>query len=427
MFDRVPREPEALSWTYATLWSGLIFVTVPFVRTGVDFVRGQWGSDVFTYAVAAMAVSATAVALFLTRRRWSLASCGCLLGLAAVVVYLTFGLAEGTPEEAVHYVQYGILSLLLYRAFSHRVSDYSIYAAATVTGTFVGMIDETVQWITPGRQFGLRDIWLNFTAVALVQAGLAAGVRPKIIAGSPDWASLRRLCYLSAIAVGYLGLCHLNTPDRVAWYSAHVPLLGFIDANRSIMVEYGYLHGDAATVHFRSRLTVKELRRSAIERAEEGSRILDRYRERDQYPTFLELYSPLTDPFLHEARVHLFRRDVHLELAMNSEEGEARGRSFATAHWENRILQDYFGELLRASSYDWPAALEAEVSAKADTAQPYDSWVSRYLIVAFSPQQLAFLFSAAVGALLLLGAYSGRRSSGQLGGQKQTARQDLAR
>jgi hypothetical protein len=422
MFDRAPKEREVLSWTYALLWAGLTFVTVPFVRSGVTLVRGQWGSEAFTYVVATVVVLATAAALYTTRKRGSLASFGWLLGIAGLLVYLTFGLAGGSAEEAIHYVQYGTLSLLLFRAFSHRVRDYSVYVATTLAGTLVGMIDETVQWLTPGRYFDVRDIWLNFTAVALVQIGLAAGIRPGFIAGWPGWAGLRRLCYLAALTLGYLGLCHLNTPDRIAWYSANVPGLGFIDPNRSIMIEYGYVHGDSTTGFFRSRLTAEDLRRSARERAEEGARILDQYRARDQYSTFLERYSPATDPFLHEARVHLFRRDVHLERGMNSEDAEMQGRHFATAYWENRILQDYFGDLVRASSYDWPAALEAEVRDKADTARPYASWVSRHLIVAISPQHLALLFSAGVGALVLLGVYCGRRASRHNGVRSQPVR-----
>ena len=128
------------------------------------------------------------------------------------------------------------------------------------------MVDETIQWLTPERTFAVRDIWLNFTAVVLVQLGLAAGIRPRFVSGWPGWASLRRVSYLAAMAVAYLGLCHLNTPDRIAWYTERVPFLGFIDPNRSMMVEYGYLHGDAP-VQFRSRLTAEELRRSARERA----------------------------------------------------------------------------------------------------------------------------------------------------------------
>ncbi|MEI4233558.1 VanZ family protein [Roseovarius sp. D22-M7] len=381
------------------------------MRTGVDFVRGQLGSGAFTYGVAVAVILATAGALFLTRHRLSLGSSVWLLGLAGLVLYLTFGLADGSAEEAIHYVQYGTLSVLLFRAFSHRIRDYSIYVAATLAGTFVGMVDESVQWLTPKRYFDLRDIWLNFTAVALLQIGIAAGIRPRMIAGSPGWESLRRLCFLGALTIGYLGLCHLNTPERVAWYASNVPGLGFIDPDRSIMVEYGHLHGDDTTGYFRSRLTAEELRRSARDRAEDGARILDRYRDREDYWTFLTRYSPLADPFLHEARVHLFRRDFHLARAMESEDADAQGTHFATAYWENRILQDYFGELLDASSYRWSEELEADVREKADRAQAYDSWVSQHLIVAFTPRQLAFAFSGTVAALVLMGAYAGRRAS----------------
>jgi hypothetical protein len=381
----------------------------------VRFVREQWGSEAFTYGVAAAIVLAASAALYATRGRWSLSSCVWLLGLAGLLIYLTFGLADGSAEEAVHYVQYGVLSVLLFRAFSHRIRDVSVYAAATIAGTLVGMIDETVQWLTPGRFFDLRDIWLNFTAVALVQVGLAAGVRPGLISGVPGWSSLRRLCYLAAVTLGYLGLCLQNTPERIAWYATNVPGLGFIDPDQSIMVEYGHLHGDAATVHFRSRLTAEELRRSSRERAEDGGRILDRYRTREQYPKFLEVYSPLADPFLHEARVHLFRRDMHMGWAMDAEEGDAQRRHFATAYWENRILQDYFGEVLRASSYEWSSQQEAAARDGADISDPHDSWVSRHLIVAFSPRELAVLSAGVVAALLLLGVHAGRRASRQPG------------
>ncbi len=414
MFDPPPRKREFLSWAYVALWSGLIFVTVPFVRSGSDYVRSRWGGETFTYGVTAIVilVAGAGVALLLKQRRSSAAGYAWLLGIAGLVIYLTFGLRAGSPEEAVHFLQYGMLSLLLYRAFTHRVRDYSIYAAATIAGTIVGMIDETVQWLTPGRHFGVRDIWLNFTAVVLVQAALVAGIRPKIISGWPDAASLRRLCHLGVVAVAYLGLCYLNTPDRIAWYTARLPLLYFIDANRSVMVEYGYLHGDAATGLFRSRLTAKELRRSARDRAAEGTRILDRYRDPEQYLEFLDIYTPVTDPFLHEARVHLYSRDVNLERARDAEPGDMRRRQFTNASWENRILEDYFGELLHASSNAWPAGLETEISQNIQTDRVFESRVSEYLITAYNRQQVFWFFLGAVIGLLLLGSWFGRRAPG---------------
>ena len=403
-----------MSWAYVALWSGIIFATVPFVRDGVDYVRERWGPEAFTYVVTAIVilVSVAAVALLLKRRRKSLWEYAWLIGIGGLIVYLTFELKADSPEEAVHFLQYGILSLLLYRAFTHRVRDYSIYVAAAIAGTIVGMIDETIQWLTPERYFGFEDIWLNFTAVALVQVALAAGIRPKIISGWPDGKGLRRLCYLGAVAVAYLGLCYQNTPDRVAWYTSKIPLLNVIDHNRSIMTEYGFLHGNDGAGHFRSRFTAEELRRLDRDRAEAGARILDRYREREQYLEFLDIYTPVTAPFLHEARVHLFRRDMHLKWARNAEEDDQRRRLFTTAYWENRILEDYFGELLRASSYGWPAALEAEIRAQVETDQTYESRVSRHLITEFSRQQVFWFFVSIVFGLLVLGGYLGRRAPG---------------
>jgi hypothetical protein len=412
MFERPPREREFLSWAYVVLWSGFLFATVPFVRAGSSYVRSRWGGEVFTYGVTAIVilVAGAGVALLLKRRRSSAAGYAWILGIAGLVIYLTFGLRAGSPEEAIHYLQFGILSLLLYRAFTHRIRDYSIYAATAIAGAIVGMLDETVQWLTPGRHFGLRDIWLNVTAVVLVQAALAAGIRPKIISGWPDRASLRRLCRLGAMAAAYLGLCLLNTPDRIAWYTARLPLLGFIDAERSIMVEYGYLHGVAETALFRSRFTADELRRQARDRAEEGAAILERYRDRAHYGEFLDIYTPVTDPFLHEAKVHIYSRDINLEWARSNDQADERRQQFTYAYWVNRILEDNFGELVHASGYAWPAELEAEIREKVAPDVVYNSKVSQDLITAYTRQQVFWFFLGAVITLLLLAGYLGPRA-----------------
>lgn len=410
--ERSPRTREFLAWTYVVLWSGLIFLSVPFVRAGVEFVREHWGRETFTYVVIAGVILALAAALVVTLKqpRRSLASYAWLLGCAGLVAYLAYDLKNSSPEEAIHYLQYGVLSVLLYFAFAHRIRDYGIYAAATIVGTFVGMLDETLQWLTPRRVFSTSDVWLNFTAVALVQLAIAVGVRPAVISGWPDALGLRRLCRLAAVAVTYLGLCYLNTPDRVGWYSERVPLLGFIDHEQRIMTEYGYLHGDLSTALFRSRLTVEELRRLSRERAEEGAGILDAHRELKRYFDFLKAYTPVSDPFLHEARVHLFRRDIHVERAQDDEDIEKRADQYAVAHWENYILETYFGDLLAASSYVWPAELKAEVEANMDVDKRYESRVSIQLITSHSQREVIWVFLSAVVGLLLLSAYFGWRA-----------------
>jgi hypothetical protein len=409
MVKRRPIGRERLSWLLVIFWSGLIFVSVPFVRAGVNYVRQHWGAAVFTYLVAAcvVLVLAAAVALLLKRRQNSLAGNVWLAAISGVVIYQIFDLQAGSPVEAVHFLQYGLLSLLLFRAFAHRVRDYSIYAAATISGSFVGMIDETVQWLTPGRVFDLADIWLNFTAVALVQIALAAGIRPRRISGWPDGLGLRRLCRLGAVATAFLGLCYLNTPDRIAWFSARMPLPDFVASNNNVMVEYGYLHDAAPQVIFRSRLTIEALRRLAGDRALEGARVLDLYRAPERFSDFLDAYTPMNDPFFHEAGVRLHSRDVYLQRARDATDNDWRRRQFTSAYWENRILESYFGGLLLASSARWPSALEVEITEKIDTEEKYESWVSRHLITKFTRQQALWFFVCAVVGLLLLARFFG--------------------
>ncbi len=414
MLNRSPKGREIWSWSLVILWSGLIFVAIPFVRDLVDFVRENWDPVLFTYVVAACVVLVliSAVSWLLKRRRLSVASYVWLFGIAGVVVYLIIDLESGSPVEAVHFLQYGVLSFLLFRAFAHHIGDFSIYAAATIVGSIVGMIDETIQWLTPGRFFDFRDVWLNFTAVALPQAALAAGIRPQAITGWPDGLALRRLCRLGAVALAYLGLCFLNTPDRIGWLSERMTLPDFVANNPGVMTEYGYLHGDAANGIFRSRLTMGELREYGRDRAVEGGRILDRYQERGRYGEFLRIYTPMSDPFLHEAMVHLYSRQRYLDWAQDATDEEDRRLYFTDAYWENRILENGYGELLRASSSRWSEALEAEIEGKIDPNQIYTSRVSQHIITAFTPIQAFWFFLCAVVALLLLGRYFGSRAHG---------------
>ena len=108
---------------------------------------------------------------------------------------------------------------------------------------------------------------------------------------------------------------------------------------------------------------------------------------------------------------HLFRWDRHLERARDPEleQDEAiRSRRFTIAYWVNRILEENFGELLRASDYRWPTALEAEVRAQARTDEVHESKVSHYLVASVSERQVFWLTLAGVVGLLLLGRHLGR-------------------
>ncbi len=53
------------------------------------------------------------------------------------------------PEEAVHFLEYGLLGFFLFKALIYHTRDKSIYVTATFFALFVGTIDEILQWMIP--------------------------------------------------------------------------------------------------------------------------------------------------------------------------------------------------------------------------------------------------------------------------------------
>jgi len=407
MFDHKPNEREWLSWLSLAIWIAVIYLTIPFVRLGTGFVKSTWGSETFTYVIALVLILATlAVLVWLMRKRaLSPGRFAWMLAIAGIFVALTFGLKSGTPEEAIHLLEYGVLSILAYRAFSHRIGDYSIYIAATLLGTLIGMVDEAIQWLVPGRYFGLHDIAINLTAVTLVQLAIAAGIRPAIIAHRPTSASLRRICRLGAMTAGLFGLFHLNTPGNIAAYSAAIPALAFLNGPNHTMIEFGHLYDHPEIGHFRSRLAPEELAHADRTRARETALILDQYTSRDTYPDFLRRHMGAKDPLLHEARVHLYSRNVNAEWARDDNDPARRRQRYTTAYRENQILEEYFSETLKASGSVWTDELTRLAKANMISDYEYDSLVSRHLITAYSGSQAMWMFGGAVVALLVFGHY----------------------
>ena len=179
MLDRPPREPEWLSWLFVALWALIIFLTVPFARDLVDFLRSIGDLNILTYSVSIFIVIASILTVVSIAKRPSARTLDFvfLIGITGIFVYLTFRVGARRPAEVLHYLEYGLLGIFIYRAFSHRIRDYSIFVAVLITGTIVGVLDETIQWLTPRRYFTFEDIVLNLTALVLVQAALAIGVR----------------------------------------------------------------------------------------------------------------------------------------------------------------------------------------------------------------------------------------------------------
>ena len=395
MLTAPPRERVWLSWFFAGLWAVAIYLTVPFARPVARFVRENLGGEFFLIVVyAALALTAIWLTVFLRRYPYSgIASYIWLGAVAAAFGWLTWGL-NASPEEALHFVQYGVLGVFLYRALSHHLRDVSIYFVAGFCGAFLGALDEAIRWLTPARVWDLRDIGINFSAVALVQLAIAMGLRPPLIERRFRLASLPALCGSAFVFTAFLGACLLNTPSVIRSYVDYLPgWLSHLESKTSQMAEYGYLYRDTEIGIFRSRLSPENLRATDRRRAAGAAPLLRAARGKEKFVEFIRAYTPLNDPFLHEVRLHLRSRDANIQYAeeiRESRPNEYRLRRRA-AFRENRILEKYFPETLRASGLVLTPEMRRTLEKETPGSFEYESQVSVALISGTTPREAAVI------------------------------------
>ncbi len=416
MFRTPPRESEAVSWAYVLLCTLAIYATVPIARDIQEFVQLNYGREIFLSAVMTCVIAAAAGTVFylvyLYRSRvWN--RLFWLFAITSIWVHTALQLKH-SPEESVHFIEYGILGLLLYRALVHRFRDRTVFLIALLLGVIVGTVDEIIQWIVPERLFGFGDIALDTVSVGLMLAIVLMAFRPPIIDKSISSSSVRSVCRILLTVLLLFTMCLLNTPDLVAWYAERIPGLASLKQNDTVMTEYGYRYVDPEIGTFFSRFTIEGIRRQDTERGLEAAQIIDRYPSDEQYGDFLKRYTPSVDPFVHEARVHVFRRDRYLRTAYQPQDGEKRQRHDCTvAYREDQILKKYFTRTFSNSRYGLSDQDYDFLMDRLDEDHPYVSGVSDHLITRVNRVQVFFLMMSLMVLTFLAERLCDRRLRGR--------------
>ena len=364
-------------------WLLVIWGAIPLAGALREFVAVRGGRHLFLYATL-IALAALGVRLLRTAARPALTPARLLVlaAVASVFAGLVWSLRDN-PEEALHSVQYAVLGALLLRALGRHLGGLAGYAAAAMAGIGLGIIDELIQWLVPGRTFDYRDLGINGLSAVLSLAAMGAvpgqrSVRRRV--RLRDW---RPVLLLAAADLLLLLFCLSNTPELQGRYARLLPAAAALD---EVTAEYGHRHVDAVAGVFRSRLDRAELARQDRERGAEVAAILDRYAGEEQYRAFLARYPAHQDPLMVEARVHLFRRDRYAFLADQGRDDPALRQQYARiAMGENRLMETVFPAVLGHSGYVWPEAMGATLAAWAGPAAPYESPVSGELITVAPP------------------------------------------
>ena len=369
------------------------------------FVTNNWGRELFGYFVL-IVLSIGAIYLFYylifelkirnpSRYIW-------LFVITGLYIYFTLKLWK-IPEEAIHFLEYGLLGFFLFKALSHNIKDKSIFFTATLFALFIGTFDEIFQWIIPERYWDFRDVGLNGLSGGLFQLAIWKVMRPKFIS---EKFSAKSLKIFTSIFVGcfiILGLCVSNTPNRVYNYTTQIPFLSFLQKEEA-MSEFGYKHTDQEIGTFYSRLSPRKLHKTDNQKGEEYAQILNESIDKD-YKQFIREYSPTTAPFMHEIRVHIFRRDRYFNKGEKTSNMGERKESYFTAYKENLILKKYFTRSIKNSVYWWSKERVEEVKTLIEEDKPYESPVSSNLSTSFSEKTAWTAIFSLIAALLVVNLF----------------------
>ena len=392
------------SWFWVLLCIIGIYSTIPLARSVQKFVYNNIGRDFFTYAVffAIFAATAALLYLFIFRLKIKNISQYCWLLLSAgLCIYYTIQLRKH-PEEAIHILEYGLLSLLIFRALSHRVRDWSIYITVVLSVLFIGTMDEFIQWMMPQRFWDIKDVIINTLAAAIFQLAVWKGIRPEVISGPVKKNSVMLLLGVATLNILFLGFCFSNTPEAVNRYTSISKNLSWLRSEEP-MTEYGYKYRDPEIGTFYSRLSLEkimEINRNTGKAY--GETILKDLNSGKTFDDLLNIYTPYTNKFLYEFSIHFRRinkrfKELQEEEAVSPEE---RIEISSIIYRENLIMEKYFKNTLKHSKPGWS---EKEIAGLQKTASlwknDYISNAGRKTVTSF---RLETAWTAIAAALIIL-------------------------
>ena len=298
--------------------------------------------------VAALSVIATGAALASIRERrrerYGWIAAALILAVGYALVSRT-GIADVDAAERFHFVEYGFIAFLFYKAWRPS-GDGSVIVLPMLAGVLVGTLEEWLQWFVPVRVGEAKDVLLNLFSVA---AGVlfALGVDPPSRATfALDRRSRRRVAGLGVITV--------------------VVFAAFFQS-----VHLGHEIADRDAGVFRSRYSEEELRDVSALRAQQW---------RAQPPLTWTRYSR-EDQYLTEAVAHVRRRNQRWD------EGNV-----LAARQENLILEKYYAPVLdtptyiSAAGHRWPPEQRAHAEQLPGPGfMIYESDALTYAVVTWRP------------------------------------------
>lgn len=371
-----------MKFALAGVVSTAIVLFSPFMGQLQSFLRRSLTTRqyVLLFGVSVVLAVGGAIVYAVTRIRERRAARYATLA-AALAIGGAYLWAVGTPYpevnavERVHFVEYGLIAFLFYRARLRQVSgatgsgnDLSLLLFPLLLGFMVGTLDEWLQWFIPVRVGEAHDVFVNLVSIG-------CGLMFAIALQPPDTFSMT----LRPQARPQAGIVMAVVWLVFALFVSQVHLGHNVDMDGG--------------VRFRSHYTAERLDELQRDRTE---------RWRNDPPRRLRRLSR-EDQYLDEGLWHVRMR--------NSADGVDAWR-------ENMILERYYAPVLDTVTYAspngnrWPAEQRANMAARVDAnAPPYESGAEPYPIVTWSHRAFWLVVGSVTLACVATGMFGKRQGN----------------
>lgn len=159
---------RARRWVWVLGYVVLVLASTPFTPGLTALFEGSRAGHALLVAVPLLAVAAViaAPAAVASRRRQSRGNVAFWAAIGALYLLVWIILCE-RAVEGIHLAQYGLLSMLAFRAVHGLVPLPAAYGLSAALAVTVSCMNEVVQGFLPNRVYDLRDIVLDAVAGAL--------------------------------------------------------------------------------------------------------------------------------------------------------------------------------------------------------------------------------------------------------------------
>ena len=146
-------------WWFVFSYVFFIYITLPVMRDVLRFIYKTIGREILIEIISVSIIITIILIFFLFWKRkrygfWRLA------GIIFIIsIYIVWVFQLDIPEERVHFMEYGILGIMVYNGFNSN--KMKIFFLAIVITAIFGTIDELIQWFLPNRVGDIRDVIVN--------------------------------------------------------------------------------------------------------------------------------------------------------------------------------------------------------------------------------------------------------------------------